>query len=149
MKCMMMGVCNTMDKKLASLRDLPLLAMRLILAYGFWNPAMMKWGNIDGIAEWFGSMGYPMPLFNAYTAATTELTGAILLFIGFGTRLISIPLIVVMLVAIFTVHLSGGFEAANNGFEIPLYYLIMLFTLLIYGGGNISLIGLIKKFQKN
>ena len=149
MKCMMTGVCDTMDKKLASLRDLPLLAMRLILAYGFWNPAMMKWGNIDGIAEWFGSMGYPMPLFNAYVAATTELAGAILLLIGFGTRLISIPLIVVMLVAIFTVHLSGGFEAGNNGFEIPLYYMIMLFTLLIYGGGNISLIGLIKKFQKS
>jgi len=149
MKCMMTGVCDTMDKKLNGLKDLPLLAMRLILAYGFWTPAMMKWGNIDGIAEWFASMGYPLPLFNAYAAATTELLGAVLLLIGFGTRLISIPLIVVMLVAIFTVHLGGGFEAGNNGFEIPLYYMIMLFTLLIYGGGNISLIGLIKKFQKS
>jgi putative oxidoreductase len=146
---MMTGVCDTMDKKLKSLKDLPLLAMRLILAYGFWNPAMMKWGNIDGIAEWFNSMGYPLPLFNAYAAATTELLGAVLLVIGFGTRLISIPLIVVMLVAIFTVHLGGGFEAGNNGFEIPLYYMIMLFTLLIYGEGNISMIGLIKRFQKS
>ena len=149
MKCQMIGVCNTMDEKLKKIQDLPLLAMRLILAYGFWTPAMMKWGNIEGIAQWFESMGYPMPLFNAYAAATTELVGAVLLLIGFGTRLISIPLIVVMLVAIFTVHISGGFEAGNNGFEIPLYYMIMLFTLVIYGGGNISLMGLIKKFQKN
>ena len=110
---------------------------------------MMKWGDIDGIAEWFGSMGYPLPLFNAYAAATTELAGAVLLLLGFGTRLISIPLMFVMMVAIYTVHWSGGFEAGNNGFEIPLYYMIMLFTLLVYGGGNISLIGLIKKFQKS
>jgi len=149
MKCQMIGVCNTLDEKLKKLRDLPLLAMRLILAYGFWKPAMMKWGDIDGIAEWFGSMGYPLPLFNAYAAATTELAGAVLLLLGFGTRLISIPLMFVMMVAIYTVHWSGGFEAGNNGFEIPLYYMIMLFTLLVYGGGNISLIGLIKKFQKS
>jgi len=148
MKCQMIGVCNTLDEKLKKLRDLPLLAMRLILAYGFWTPAMMKWKDIHGIADWFASMDYPLPLFNAYAAATTELVGAILLVLGFATRLISIPLIVVMLVAIFTVHLSGGFEAGNNGFEIPLYYMIMLFTLLIYGGGNISLLGVIKRFQK-
>ncbi len=148
MKCQMIGVCNTLDEKLKKLKDLPLLAMRLILAYGFWTPAMMKWKDIHGIADWFASMDYPLPLFNAYAAATTELVGAILLVLGFATRLISIPLIVVMLVAIFTVHLSGGFEAGNNGFEIPLYYMIMLFTLLIYGGGNISLLGVIKRFQK-
>lgn len=148
MKCKMIGVCNTMDNKLSALRDLPLLLMRLILAYGFWKPAMMKWSNIDAIAEWFASMNYPMPTFNAYAAATTELTGAILLLIGFGVRLISIPLMVVMLVAIFTVHLPGGFEAGNNGFEIPLYYLIMLFTLFVYGGGRIGLQGLIRKLQR-
>ena len=148
MKCQMIGVCNTLDEKLKKLRDLPLLAMRLILAYGFWTPAMMKWKDIHGIADWFASMDYPLPLFNAYAAATTELVGAILLVLGFATRLISIPLIVVMLVAIFTVHLSGGFDAGNNGFEIPLYYIVMLFTLLIYGGGNISLLGVIKRFQK-
>ena len=148
MKCKMTGVCDTLETRLSGLRDIPLLAMRLILAYGFWTPAMMKWKNIDGIAEWFASMNYPLPLFNAYAAATTELMGAIMLLIGFGTRLISIPLMVIMLVAIFTVHLSGGFEAGNNGFEIPLYYMIMLFTLLVYGGGRISLIGLIRKFQK-
>ena len=110
---------------------------------------MMKWGNIEGIAQWFESLGYPLPLFNAYAAATTEIAGAVLLLLGFGTRLISIPLIFVMIIAITTVHWTGGFEAGNNGFEIPLYYMIMLFTLLIYGGGNISLNGLIKKFQKN
>ncbi len=125
-------------EKLEKLSDLPLLFMRLILAYGFWGPGMMKWDNIDNVSQWFGSMGIPFPTLNAYMSASTEVGGAILLLLGLGTRLISIPLIVVMLVAIFTVHLGNGFEASNNGFEIPLYYLIMLVTLLVYGGGKIS-----------
>lgn len=148
MKCKMLGVCDTMGEKVKILRDLPLLAMRLVLAYGFWEPGIMKWKDINGIGTWFESMGYPLPLFNAYMAATTEVAGAILLLLGFGTRLISIPLMVVMLVAIFTVHAANGFQAGSNGFEIPLYYLIMLFTLTIYGGGKISVEGIIRRFSK-
>jgi putative oxidoreductase len=88
-----------------------------------------------------------MPAFNAYMAAGTESLGVLLLFLGLGTRIITIPLMVVMLVAIFTVHLANGFEAGSNGYEIPLYYLIMLFTLLVFGPGKISLDHLSKKFM--
>lgn len=128
--------------------SLPLLAMRFVLAYGFWNPALMKWKDIHAIGSWFESLGYPLPLLNAYAAATTELLGAIMLALGLGVRIISVPLMIVMLVAIFTVHGANGFEAGNNGFEIPLYYLIMLFGLFIFGGGKISLDGIIKRFMK-
>ena len=120
-------------------QSIPLLALRLVLAYGFYKPAVMKWKNINDIAEWFGSMNYPLPTLNAYLAATTEITGVILLVAGFATRLISIPLMITMIVAITTVHLSNGFEAGNNGFEIPLYYLLMLFVLFVSGPGKISL----------
>ncbi len=142
---MMTQVCDRFSDKLNILKDIPLLLMRLILAYGFFNPGMMKWRNMDGIISWFGDMGLPFPALNAYLAASTEVGGAVLLLLGFGTRIISIPLMIVMLVAIFSVHLSNGFEAGDNGFEIPVYYLIMLFTLFVYGGGKISLYGLIKK----
>ncbi|NOX85630.1 MAG: DoxX family protein [Chlorobi bacterium] len=125
--------------------DLPLLIMRLILAYGFWGTGMMKWKNIEGVAEWFGSLGIPFPTLNAYLAATTEIVGVIFLILGLAVRIISVPLMIVMLVAIFTVHLHNGFEAGNNGFEIPLYYLIMLFTLFIYGGGKISLDNVLRR----
>jgi len=54
---------------------------------------------------------------------------------------------VIMLVAIATVHGANGFEAGNNGYEIPLYYLIMLFTLTIYGGGRISIEGLLRRIS--
>ena len=47
----------------------------------------------------------------ALLATTTELAGAILLTFGLFTRLISIPLIITMLVAIFTVHLPNGWQA--------------------------------------
>jgi putative oxidoreductase len=52
---------------------------------------------------------------------------------------------VVMVVAIVTVHLPHGFESGNNGFEIPLYYFIMLFVLMTHGAGKISLDGLLFK----
>ncbi|MCK5845835.1 MAG: DoxX family protein [Bacteroidales bacterium] len=148
MKCKMIGVCDIVSEKLSILKDFPLLAMRIILAYGFWKPGMMKWKDIDSIASWFESMDYPLPLLNAYAAATTEVAGAILLLFGFAARLISIPLMVIMLVAIFTVHGANGFEAGNNGYEIPLYYLIMLFTITIYGGGRISVEGILRKLSK-
>ena len=58
---------------------------------------------------------------------------------------ISIPLMFTMVVAIVTVHLGNGFEAGNNGYEIPLYYLLMLFALLVNGSGKISLDHLIER----
>lgn len=142
-----MKTCNlyqNVTQKLDSLKDLPPLFFRLILAYGFYTPAMMKWGNISGIAEWFGSIGIPFPTLNAYMAASTEMAAVILLPLGLATRFISIPLIITMVVAILTVHGSNGFEAGNNGFEIPLYYMLMLFALLINGAGKISVDNIIK-----
>ncbi|MBW6479653.1 MAG: DoxX family protein [Bacteroidales bacterium] len=128
-----------MTGKLSNLTDLPLFFFRLILAVGFFTPAMMKWKNIGGIAEWFGSMGIPMPLLNAYMAATTEMAAVILLPLGLATRFISIPLMITMVVAIVTVHIGNGFNAGDNGYEIPLYYMLMLLALLISGAGKFSL----------
>jgi len=116
-----------------------LLLARLAVAYGFYEPAMQKWSDIEAIATWFGTMGIPFPTLNAYMAATTELLGVILLTLGLFTRLISIPLIVVMIVAIMTVHLTHGFSAGDNGFEIPLYYMLFLSIFASFGAGKFSL----------
>jgi putative oxidoreductase len=119
-------------------KDESLLATRLILAYGFFTPAMTKFSNIGGVAEWFATLGIPFPLLNAYMAAGTEITGVVLLSLGLLTRFIALPLMVVMVVAITTVHLEHGFSAADNGFEIPLYYLIFLAILATHGSGKWS-----------
>ena len=138
-------MCQNVSDRLSGLKDIPLLLIRLVLAFGFWTPAIMKWGNISGIAEWFGSLGIPFPTLNAYLAASTEMAGVVLLTLGLATRFISIPLIITMLVAIITVHMGNGFEAGNNGFEIPLYYILMLLVLMTNGAGKISLDHLIAK----
>ncbi|WP_375724397.1 DoxX family protein [Arcobacter sp. KX21116] len=122
-----------------NLQSIFLLLARLVVAYGFYDPAMRKWADIGSIAQWFGSIGIPFPTLNAYMAATTEILGVVLLTLGLLTRLISIPLIVVMVVAIFTVHIGNGFGAGDNGFEIPLYYILFLGIFLTHGAGKISL----------
>ena len=127
------------------LRDLALLLFRLVLAIGFYEPAMMKVKNLSGVAEWFGSMNYPMPGVSAFLAMVTEVTGIILLVAGLGTRVAALPMMFVMVVATFTVHISNGFPAGDNGFEIPLYYFLMLFALVVYGSGKYSVDYLIGK----
>jgi putative oxidoreductase len=121
------------------LKSFSLLVARLLVAYGFYEPAMMKWNDMKSVAEWFGSMGIPFPTLNAYMAASTEITGVVLLTLGLFTRLISIPMIIIMIVAIVTVHLHNGFSAGDNGFEIPLYYMAFLLIFLSHGAGKFSL----------
>ena len=120
-------------------QSISLLLARLTVAYGFYQPAMQKWSDISSVADWFGTLGIPFPTLNAYLAASTELLGVVLLTLGLFTRLISVPLMVVMVVAITTVHLSHGFAAGDNGFEIPLYYLLFLALFASLGAGKLSL----------
>ncbi|MBN2721535.1 MAG: DoxX family protein [Campylobacterales bacterium] len=128
-----------MKNLLSGFQSVSLLFTRAILAYGFYGPATHKWSDMKSTAAFFESVGIPFPMINAYMAATTELLGVILLTLGLFTRLISIPLMVVMVVAILTVHISNGFNTINNGFEIPLYYFIFAFSLASFGGGKFSL----------
>ncbi|HIP28647.1 MAG TPA: DoxX family protein [Sulfurovum sp.] len=120
-------------------QSIALLFARITMAYGFYEPAMKKWSDIQSVSQWFDSMGIPFPTLNAYMAASTELIGVVLLTLGLFTRLISIPLMVIMLVAIITVHWGHGFSAGDNGFEIPLYYMLFLALFASYGAGKISL----------
>ena len=120
-------------------QSIALLLARFTVAYGFYGPAMAKWSDINSVAEWFESIGIPFPTLNAYMAASTELTGVVLLTLGLFTRLISLPLMVIMAVAITTVHFSNGFNAGDNGFEIPLYYMLFLALFASLGAGKFSL----------
>ena len=95
-------------------KNLSLLILRLVLAYGFFEPALTKWRDINAVGDWFASMNYPLPYLNAYLAAGVEALGVVLLALGLFTRQISALLMVVMLVAITTVHLANGFDAGNN-----------------------------------
>ena len=92
---------------------LPSLALRLYLAPVFWTAGMNKFAAFSDTVAWFGAdgLGLPFPTLMASLATATELSGAVLLTLGLLIRWISIPLIVTMLVAIFTVHLPNGWQA--------------------------------------
>ncbi|MGD8999135.1 MAG: DoxX family protein [Granulosicoccaceae bacterium] len=91
------------------------LALRLYLAPIFWMAGKSKFDDFDSTAAWFGNpdwgLGLPFPELMAFLATTTELLGAILLLIGFAVRWISIPLMITMLVAMFSVHWENGWQA--------------------------------------
>lgn len=127
------------------LKELSLLFVRLVLSYGFYELAKTKWQDIQSVADWFSSLNIPFPLLNAYLSASFEMLGVFLLLIGLFTRWIAIPLMFIMIVAIFTVHWENGFATSDNGFEIPLYYFVMLLVLLSYGAGKWSVDFYLKK----
>jgi len=119
--------------------DWALLVMRLLLAFGFYHPAVAKFKDIGGTADYFASLHFPLPTLSVLVVGTFEFVGFFLLMLGFLTRYISIPLMIIMLVAILVVHLTNGYPAADNGFEVPLTYLIMLFVLFSKGPGKFSI----------
>ncbi|MCF6170040.1 MAG: DoxX family protein [Bacteroidales bacterium] len=123
MKSKMLKIPDTLTEKMNMLRDIPLLGIRLLLAYAFYGPAMEKWNNMEATIAWFGNpdwgLGLPFPELNAYMAATTEMVGVVLLVFGIGTRLISIPMMFVMLMAWFTVHIDHGWLAIASSSADP------------------------------
>ncbi len=130
---------NLTESIMSNFQSIFLLLARLTIAYGFFEPALNKWNSISDTAAWFESLGIPFPLLNVYMSASVETLGVVLLALGLFTRLISLPLIVTMIVAIVTVHFTNGFGSADNGFEIPLYYLLFLGIFASFGAGKISL----------
>ena len=126
-------------------RNLILLILRLLLAYGFSTPALLKVNYLKETMTWFENISIPFPILTTYLVSGIESVGIVLLVLGLFTRYISLLLSCVMLGAIFFVHLPNGFSVANNGFEIPLYYLIFLIVFASYGAGKYSLDRLIFK----
>ena len=129
-------------------RNLVFLILRLVLAYGFAMPALLKVNYLKETAIWFESISIPFPTIATYLVSGIESVGILLLVLGLFTRYISILLSCVMLGAIFFVHLPNGFPAADNGFEIPLYYLLFLMLFASYGAGKYSLDRLLFKDGK-
>tara|TARA_B100001063_G_scaffold73705_1_gene67906 strand:- start:1265 stop:1729 length:465 start_codon:yes stop_codon:yes gene_type:complete len=77
---------------------------------------MNKYNGFENTVGWFDhGLGLPFPVIMAFLATATELVGAVFLLVGFATRYITVPLMVVMLVAIFAVHWPNGWSAIADG----------------------------------
>jgi uncharacterized membrane protein YphA (DoxX/SURF4 family) len=94
---------------------IPLLLLRLYLAPVMIQAGWNKASSFDSIVDWFGNddygLGLPMPFVMAVLATAAELLGGVLLLLGALTRLVSIPLMVTMIVAMMSVHAKNGWLA--------------------------------------
>lgn len=94
---------------------IPLLLLRLYLAPVMIQAGWNKASSFDSIVDWFGNddygLGLPMPFVMAFLATAAELVGGVLLLLGALTRLVSIPLMVTMIVAMMSVHAKNGWLA--------------------------------------
>jgi putative oxidoreductase len=130
------------------------IPLRLIIGYGFivhgW--AKLSRGPSGGFGNLLQQLGVPFPIFTAWTVTVLELFGGLAILTGAFVALVSIPLIVSMLVATFTVHLKYGFSSINTigltkdgpvfsppGYEVALLYIAGMFALLLAGSGPLSI----------
>jgi putative oxidoreductase len=124
---------------LEALNWLPSLLIRLFVGYFFFETGWAKIHNLDAFAQRFAGWGIPHPAFNAALSAYTECIGGALTVLGLATRLVSIPMIINMAVAILAVKLKN--VAGLDDFvelDEPLYLLSFLW-LMFFGAGRMSL----------
>lgn len=76
-----------------------------------------------------------------YLAVFAEFFCSIFLLLGFATRLVTIPLIITMITAVFIVHAADGFGKK----ELGLQYLLAYVFLLVSGAGKYSVDHIISK----
>lgn len=120
-----------------------MLPLRLILAYTFWEAGVRK---LNG-DNWFSNIQdqFPFP-FNVlpvdlswFLATWSEILGALALLVGLATRFWAAVLIILDIVAWVAVHADNGYNVCDNGYKLPLLYLMMLIPLVFYGAGKLSL----------
>lgn len=103
----------------------------LILTHGLPKLQRLFGGAEIKFADPFG-LG---PVVSLGLATFAEVVCAVLVIVGFKTRLAVIPLIITMLVAAFYAHWDDPFGRK----ELPLLFCIVFISLLLTGGGAYSL----------
>src|SRR5687768_8741377 len=83
----------------SQLQSLVLLAMRLYWGWQFFVAGRPKLADPDKFAGFFGDMGIPLPKASVILAGSAECIGGLLLLVGLGSRIATVPLIFTMCVA--------------------------------------------------
>ena len=138
------------------------LALRLVIGYGF---VVHGWAKLsrgpEGFARLLQQIGAPLPEATAWASTLVEIFGGLAILAGAFVAVVSVPLIVMMLVAMFTVHLRYGFSAINTigltadgphfgppGYEVNLLYIAGLLALILGGAGPFSIDRLLARRQR-
>lgn len=113
------GWCRRACDAAGCLDFLAPLLIRLYLAPVFWMAGTKKFANFTDTAAWFGNaewgLGLPAPYVLVFLVAFVETFGALFLLFGFATRVISLPLSIIMVVAAVTAHWQNGWLAIATG----------------------------------
>jgi|SRR3954470_7816516 putative oxidoreductase len=125
----------------------PTLA-RLTVGLVFIGTGWGKLHSIPDVTSFFTDLHIPAPGFHARLVAGTEFFGGLLVLLGLGTRLVSLPLALTMVVAILTAkrpNIDGlttlvGFEEWS--------YLVMFIWIALAGAGPLSLDALIRRVRR-
>jgi putative oxidoreductase len=129
------------------------IPIRMILGVGFMVHGWAKWNRGPAVfAELLKQAHVPFPLANAWLVTLLEMFGGLALLMGAFVAVVSIPLILSMLGAMFTVNIKYGFSAVNTigltpegpqlgppGYEINLLYIAGLVALILGGAGPLSI----------
>ena len=104
------------------------------------------------------ALGVPAPHLMAWLTILTELLGGFAVLLGAFVPLVSLPMAMVLLTAMFTVHWQYGFSSIKllavtpagakfgpPGYECDLLYLACLVTLALAGSGPLSLDGVFSR----
>lgn len=139
------------------------LPLRLIVGYGFMEHGFAKLAR--GPAAFTGilhALHMPAAPLLAWATILTELIGGFAVLIGAWVPLCSIPMAIVLIVAILTVHLPNGFSSikllavtpagarfGQPGYETDLLYLACLSALVLGGSGPFALDSILPRRRGN
>ena len=121
-----------------------LLAVRVIVGYGLFRLGYAKLGEYHPVmVETLKGAGIPAPELNAYVVAFCEALGGILLMLGLLTRYAAAMMIVVLSMALITVHRSEMGLIWSTPWDTvaaaPIPYLVAFLTIGVSGPGRFSL----------
>ena len=131
------------------LQSLLLLVIRLYWGWEFFLTGKGKLMDLEKPTAYFQSLGIPLPHAQAILAGATECFGGLLLLAGFCSRLISIPLTVLLTVA----YLTADLDRVKMFFSDPDKFLtadefLFLFAVVLvfaFGPGKVSIDWLIRR----
>ncbi|MTI12926.1 DoxX family protein [Sansalvadorimonas verongulae] len=93
--------------------------------------------GLTATGQWMASIGIEPGVLMAFLAGSAEFFGGLFLILGFLTRPSSIALAITMVVAI-SLHFEHGLFLSNNGYEFGLSLLAASLSLVLSGGGALS-----------
>jgi putative oxidoreductase len=123
------------------------IPLQLMVGYGFLAHGLAKWHRgPEAFAGILQAIGVPSPPLMAWLTIATEILSGIAILIGAFISLVSIPAIILLAVAILTVHLPYGFSSIKllnvsngraqfgpPGYECDLLYIACVVALALIG----------------